>query len=401
MRPLQDKCEPTDFEDIAALFEHDMGAPLSEYFSSFDETPIGVASLAQVHRATLASTGEEVAVKLQHPHLAEFCEVDMEMVEVALGAVKRWFPAFELTWLGEEMRENLPKEMDFGHEARNAERTAADFAHVRSALHIPRIVEAKPRILIMEFVHGARADNLEYLAKHHIDRNKVALELARIFARMVYLNGWFHADPHAGNLLIRPTPPGSRSPYNFEISLLDHGLYFDLSDQLRVDYARLWLAFLMPGSKEVIELRKELAWKVGNVSPEHYYVFETALTGRANMAGSGGPEEAARPDFERKSSLTELGAMSEAETDSIRRAIASKQGLLSDVMAVLRGVPRRVLMVFKLNDLTRALDAALRTTHHGARVFLVSAEFCAKAIFWDDVKSLGMHLSRSSYLTIC
>ena len=62
-----------------------MGVPLSEYFSTFDRDPIGVASLAQVHRAVLSSTNEEVAVKLQHPHLAEFCEVDMEMVEVTLG----------------------------------------------------------------------------------------------------------------------------------------------------------------------------------------------------------------------------------------------------------------------------------------------------------------------------
>ena len=86
MRPLQDQCEPTPSEDLARMFEADMGVPLDAYFSEFDARPIGVASLAQVHVGRLRGSGERVAVKLQHPHLAEFCEIDMEMVEVSLGA---------------------------------------------------------------------------------------------------------------------------------------------------------------------------------------------------------------------------------------------------------------------------------------------------------------------------
>lgn len=103
MRPLQDQCEPTPFKDLENLFLSDIGVPLSELFSELDSEPIGVASLAQVHRGRLRATGQEVAVKvrfraipwgknahaihlqLQHPHLAEFCDIDMEMVEVSLG----------------------------------------------------------------------------------------------------------------------------------------------------------------------------------------------------------------------------------------------------------------------------------------------------------------------------
>ena len=136
----------------------------------------------------------------------------MEMVEVTLGEldqtlvntsflmdrtyigwIKRWFPDFEFTWLGEEMRENLPKEMDFVHEARNAQRADNDFKDMRTSLYIPEVIAATKRVLIMEFIEGARVDDLAYLAKHNIDRNKVSLELARIFSQMVYLNGWFHA----------------------------------------------------------------------------------------------------------------------------------------------------------------------------------------------------------------
>lgn len=115
------------------------------------------------------------------------------MVPSPLGWIKRWFPDFEFTWLGEEMRENLPKEMDFVHEARNAERAAKDFEKLRTSLYIPEVIAATKRVLIMEFIQGGRVDDLEYLAEHNIDRNKVSLELSRIFSQMVYLNGWFHA----------------------------------------------------------------------------------------------------------------------------------------------------------------------------------------------------------------
>jgi aarF domain-containing kinase len=91
------------------------------------------------------------------------------------------------------MKENLPKEMNFVHEANNAARAIADFSGVRTSLYIPKVLVAKPRVLVMEFIEGGRVDDLQYLATHNIDRNKVAIELARIFARMVHLNGFFHA----------------------------------------------------------------------------------------------------------------------------------------------------------------------------------------------------------------
>ncbi len=91
------------------------------------------------------------------------------------------------------MRTNLPKEMDFVHEASNADRARHDFQSLRTSLYIPEVITATKRVLIMEFIKGGRVDDLEYLAQNHIDRNKVALELSRIFSQMVFINGWFHA----------------------------------------------------------------------------------------------------------------------------------------------------------------------------------------------------------------
>jgi aarF domain-containing kinase len=91
------------------------------------------------------------------------------------------------------MRENLPREMDFVHEARNTAHAVADFENIKTSLYIPEVISANKRVLIMEYIQGGRVDDLAYLSKHNIDRNKVALELTRIFNRMVFMNGWFHA----------------------------------------------------------------------------------------------------------------------------------------------------------------------------------------------------------------
>jgi aarF domain-containing kinase len=91
------------------------------------------------------------------------------------------------------MRENLPKEMNFIYEAANAVRATKDFKDIRSSLYIPKVISATKRVLIMEYIQGGRVDDLAYLAEHGIDRNKVAIELTRIFNQMVFMNGWFHA----------------------------------------------------------------------------------------------------------------------------------------------------------------------------------------------------------------
>ncbi|KAH7888736.1 ABC1 family-domain-containing protein [Phlebopus sp. FC_14] len=388
MRPLQDKCEPTPYDDVKTLFMSDMGQPIEELFEDFDPVPIGVASLAQVHVGKHRQSGKRVAVKLQHPHLAEFCDIDMEMVEVTLGWIKYWFPEFEFTWLGEEMRENLPKEMDFVHEARNAHRAIADFERIPTSLYIPEVISATKRVLIMEYIQGARVDDLCYLANEGIDQNKVALELTRIFNQMVFVNGWFHADPHPGNLLIRRAPPHSRSPYNFEIVLLDHGLYFDLDPELRINYSKLWLALIADASPKTLADRRRYAELVGNIPHDLYPVFEAAITGRAALEGSWEDDMQAGNHFDRASSMIDMMPQTEEEMEAIRHAVVNREGLLLSVFDVLRRVPRRVLMVLKLNDLTRSLDHALATTHSSVRIFLITAKYCMTAVWRDELRQI-------------
>ncbi|KAG1828985.1 ABC1 family-domain-containing protein [Suillus variegatus] len=385
MAPLQDRCDATPYEGIAALFLSDMGQTIGELFDDFDPIPIGVASLAQVHVGHHKTSGRKVAVKVQHPHLVEFFNIDINMVQSTLGWIKYWFPEFEFTWLGEEMRENLPREMDFVHEARNTARVVADFENIKTSLYIPEVISANKRVLIMEYIQGGRVDDLAYLSQHNIDRNKVALELTRIFNRMVFMNGWFHADPHPGNLLIRPASKSSNSPYNFEIALLDHGLYFDLERELRVNYSRLWLSLIARSSPTVDADRRKYAALVGDITSDLYPVFEAAITGRLSPDGIIEADDGPKSNTQRATGMLDMASQIEEEMELVRNTVAPGDILVS-VLDVLRRLPRRVLMVMKLNDLARHLDHSLATTHSSVRIFLITSKYCMKAV-WQDEKN--------------
>ncbi|GAA5929201.1 hypothetical protein JCM1841_006232 [Sporobolomyces salmonicolor] len=387
MKPLQDQCFPTPVEDLQELFLSDVGAPMSRFFSSFDEEPIGVASLAQVHRAVDRETGKMVAVKCMHPDLEEFCQIDMRTTTFLLKAVKSIFPSFEFTWLGEEMEQNLPLEMDFRHEAANAARCVKDFSDLKKTpLVVPDVLWAKKRVMVMEFIQGGRVDDLDYLARHKIDRNLVSRQIAEICSRMIYITGFFHADLHGGNLLIRPAQPGSRSPYNFEIVLLDHGLYFDLPSDLRVNYAKFWLSLMARPSPSVEAERRKYAKLVANIDDEHYPLFQAAITGRAALEGASlSGEEADAKGGARRGSMLDLGENTKEEKRRMRNAMVMQEGLMEALFEILRNVPRRMLMLFKVNDLNRALDISLQTTHSPARIFLIIAQYCNLAIRLDDL----------------
>ncbi|GAA6025882.1 hypothetical protein JCM8202_004719 [Rhodotorula sphaerocarpa] len=393
MRPLQDQCFPTPVEELQELFLAETGTPMSYFFSSFDPEPIGVASLAQVHRAVERETGRQVAVKCMHPHLEEFAAIDMRTTTFLLHAVKRIFPTFEFTWLGEEMEQNLPLEMDFRHEAANAARCVRDFADLKkTTLVLPDVLWAKKRVMVMEFIQGGRVDDLAYLAKHGIDRNLVSREIANITSRMIHITGFFHADLHGGNLLIRPALPKTRSPYNFEVVLLDHGLYFDLPDDLRVNYARFWLSLMANNSPSVDEERRKYAKLVANIDDAHYPLFQAAITGRAALEGatlSGEESQGAK----RRGSMLDVGGNTPEERKMMRTAMVQGgpdgSNLLEQLFVILRNIPRRMLMIFKVNDLNRALDVSLQTTHSPVRIFLIIAQYCNLAIRLDDLSHLA------------
>ena len=253
----------------------DTGSPLDEHFEHFSETPIGAASLAQVHLATLKGTGQKVAVKVQHPALQEWVPLDLFLTRTTFSIVKFFFPEYDLEWLSNEMESSLPQELDFVLEGRNAARTKEYFSKIRdSPLVVPDVIRSMSRILVMEYVSGHRTDDLDYLDSNDIDRDEVSAALAHIFNEMIFGETPLHCDPHGGNIAIRKN--NDRMKPNFDIILYDHGLYRDIPKQLRRDYAKLWLAVI---DSNEIGMRK-YAYKVAGITDEQFPLFASAITGR-------------------------------------------------------------------------------------------------------------------------
>ncbi|CAO3635160.1 unnamed protein product [Cunninghamella echinulata] len=389
---LQDRCDPTSPEALKDLFLEDYGSSLDDIFDYFDWRPLGVASLAQVHRAHLRKKNDDnddgwVAIKIQHPRLDEFCQMDMDTVAFIIGMIKWWFPDFGFEWVLEEMQESLPQELNFINEANNAYQVANNFDEdSTTALVIPKIIWAQRRILCMEYIKGARIDDLEFLKEHNIDPSQVSKEITTIFSKMIFLHGFVHCDPHPGNLLIRPNnnKNKNKNKYNFEIVLLDHGIYRTLTDELRNDYAHLWTS-LIRGDEKGIEY---YAHQVG-CKPPHHRLFASLLTGR-------------------EWHTIEAANLSSTRTKTESNRVSGKTKLflvkIADVLSVL---PRIMLALLKTSDLLRHLDESLRQSSSSSlsgsyRTYAIMVEYCAQAVWLDTKKKLLLeHWGWTSWLSWC
>ncbi|KAL4983597.1 ABC1 family-domain-containing protein [Aspergillus falconensis] len=366
--PLQDKCPVSSIESIEKMFVKDTGKRIDELFAAFEPTPIGAASLAQVHIGILKETGEKVAVKVQHPALAEWAPLDLALTRFTFSMLKRFFPEYDLEWLSKEMDLSLPQELDFRMEAQNANRAREYFKqHSDAPLVIPGVLWAQKRILVMEFLSGSRPDDLEFLDANHIDRDEVSAALAHIFNEMIFGDDApLHCDPHGGNIAIRKNP--DRSRHNFDIILYDHGLYRDIPRETRRNYAKLWLSVIEADEPRM----REYSRKVAGVTDEQFPLFASAITGR---------------DYTVLTKKNIASSRTEAEKENITGALG--EGLLQQLVELLGQVPRIMLLILKTNDLTRSLDENLHTRQGPVRTFLILARYATRTVFEEQMDAIS------------
>jgi aarF domain-containing kinase len=365
--PLQDKCPNSRFTEIEAMVKKDTGKSLEDYFDEFERRPIGAASLAQVHIAKMKGTGERVAVKVQHPTLDEWAQLDLALTRFSFATLKRFFPEYDMTWLSEEMEISLPLELDFREEGKNAKRAKEYFSKVmNSPLVIPEVKWAQRRILVMEYVTGHRPDDLEFLDANDISRDEVSAALARVFNEMIFgTDAPLHCDPHGGNLAVRLNS-SKRKPYNFDIVLYDHGLYRDIPLDLRRAYAHLWLAVIDTDEPRM----RKYAYEVAGIDEQDFPLFASAITGRDyNVV---------------KSSIAV--SRDQGEKQAISDALGD--GLIEQLVQLLAKVPRVILLILKTNDLTRSLDENLHTTQGPIRAFMILARYASRAVFEESVEGI-------------
>ncbi|HYN85260.1 MAG TPA: AarF/ABC1/UbiB kinase family protein [Pyrinomonadaceae bacterium] len=203
---LQDQVPPFPTAEAYARIESELGAKLSELYAEIDAEPVAAASLGQVYRARM-HTGEEVAVKVQRPRLRETVGFDVAVLERLVRSVTRRRPQVSenADWEGMlgEFRQVIFEEMDYAQEARNADRFRQNFRDWR-VIHVPRIhrTHTTSRVLTMEFIRGTKVTDLEALRARRISPVKVNRLLVRTYLKQLLEDGFFHADPHPGNLLV-------------------------------------------------------------------------------------------------------------------------------------------------------------------------------------------------------
>ncbi len=372
--PLQDKCPVSSYESIEQMYKKDTGEDLLVYFSDFSREPIGAASLAQVHLATIRATGQQVAVKVQHPELQAWAPLDLALTRYTFSTLKRFFPEYDLEWLSSEMAVSLPKELDFQAEAVNARSMRDHFARLPSLpLIIPDVVWARQRIIVMACETGHRPDDLAYLDAHGIDRDEVSATLARIFNEMIFGDGApLHCDPHGGNLAIRKNDDALRGFFsgkpNFDVILYDHGLYREIPLALRRSYAKMWLA-VIDGD---MDRMRRYAHEVAGITDKDFPLFASAITGR---------------DY---SVISQQGSILRSRTGDEEAAMSTslQEGLIVDLVQLLSRVPRIILLILKTNDLTRSLDENLQTRQGPIRTFMILARYCTRTVFYEQLEQI-------------
>lgn len=370
MKVLQNMCPQSSLDAVKSVIEADLRKPFHEIFAEFDHDPVGSASLAQVHRARL-KTGEDVAVKVQHFYVGHFAPFDIALTDFMVKVVNWVFPEFEFGWLAVEMKENLPLELDFEHEASNCERLRNYFSKERTLLYLPEIFWSTKRTLCMEFIEGKNIDNTEFLRANGINPSKVFIELSKIFNKMIFDYGFLHADPHPGNVMVRAKKNGQ-----FDIVLLDHGLYRVLPEDFRDNYARVWKALLSNDLDGIKKYSERLGG--GNA----YVLFSCVLTARSWEAVEGNSLSAAKTEDEALSIKTKVG------------------GFVQDIAWLLAHVPRELLLVFKTNDLLRSIEAKLVDARHSGDLYISMLRSCITLIYRTDIqRSTGFMQSSLIFLS--
>lgn len=250
---LQDAIPSVSEGEVRATLAQELGRPLDEVFAFFDMTPLASASIGQAHAATLPD-GTEVVVKLRRPHVVEQVETDLQiLLDLALRAGRRWEAArhYDLLTIAQEFAQTLRHELDYVHEAQNVERIADNFDG-ESDIHIPHVYweTTTSRMLTLERIYGIKFTDTEAIEAQGLDRAEIAHRAARLLLTMILDHGFFHADPHPGNVLIER---------DGRIGLIDFGMAGEVDDATRNLLLQLMIAIARQDASRLTDAVLEIS----------------------------------------------------------------------------------------------------------------------------------------------
>lgn len=244
---LQDEVKPVPFGDVRQVAEEDLARPLEEVYAHVEQMPVASASLGQVHRGVLIN-GETVAIKIQRPGIDEMVRIDLKAIALVIEVVKRltdWGSRVDLDAIYSEFAETLLDELDYIKEGHNAETITANTQARGEEILFPAIYwdYTTRRVLTMEYMEGIKITNYDELSRLGINRNKIAIMLLRAYINQILADGFFHADPHPGNLFV--TPKG-------QLVMLDFGMVGSIHEELKEVLIDLVLAIVKRDNVAVV-----------------------------------------------------------------------------------------------------------------------------------------------------
>ncbi|HEX9838600.1 MAG TPA: AarF/UbiB family protein [Anaerolineales bacterium] len=260
---LQDEVPAEDFDAIRKLAETELGAPLEENFESFEPEPLAAASLGQVHRARLRADAPEaeqfrdVVVKIQRPFIDQLIDVDFSALRRVAGWLMRYQPIrkrVDLHALITELETTVHHEIDYISEGKNAETFSANFAG-RKRIHVPRVVwsQTTQRVLTLENVYAIKITDYDAITAAGIDRSEVARVLFDTYLKQIFEDGFFHADPHPGNLFVTPMPATESRKVDWQLTFVDFGMVGYVPQELRDGLRELLIGVGTRNAARVVE----------------------------------------------------------------------------------------------------------------------------------------------------
>ena len=260
---LQDEVPPEKFEDIRAVVEAELGRPLEQAFAFFDSNVEAAASLGQVHRARLL-TGENVVVKVQRPGIALIVATDLAAVRTVVGWIRNYRPIrrrVDLMALLDEFSRILYQELDYIQEAENVAQFAANFSGDPD-VYVPRAYPelGTRRVLVLEDVRSIKIADLAALQAAGIDRQEVARRLFNTYLKQWFEDGFFHADPHPGNLFIRPIGDADERPRPFVLTFVDFGMVGHIAPTVRAQFREFLIGLTTRDASRMVRAESKLGF---------------------------------------------------------------------------------------------------------------------------------------------
>ncbi len=235
---LQDQVAPVPFNILKSVIERELERSLDDCFSSFDTEPMATASIAQVHAARTLD-GDDVVVKIQKPDVVRLLSQDLEILEFIAGLLEKYIPEirpFRPRFLVEEFKRTLLSETNFTFEASNVKRFRQNF-NQSTFLVIPRVYDdfSSSKILTLERLRGAKLSNIETVRSYGVDPKEILRQGIDCFFQSIMVDGFFHGDPHAGNILVLP---------DGRMGLIDFGSVGTLSQKSKSAVINMFLAII-------------------------------------------------------------------------------------------------------------------------------------------------------------